>query len=80
MVLFYDIMTVHREHVYISVCQGASGDLDGACSVLKDASLLFKRKHNQIEQFSMRKVSVRGQPVHKLNSSNTFTIDELLTH
>ncbi|XP_036453073.1 LOW QUALITY PROTEIN: tetratricopeptide repeat protein 39C-like [Colossoma macropomum] len=37
------------------VCQGAAGDLDGACSVLKDAARLFRRKHNQIEQFSMRK-------------------------
>lgn len=41
-----------------AVCQGASGDLDGACSILKDAGRLFKRKHNQIEQFSMRKVSI----------------------
>ncbi|XP_027026633.1 tetratricopeptide repeat protein 39C isoform X1 [Tachysurus fulvidraco] len=37
------------------VCQGAAGDLDGACSVLKDVARLLKRKHNQIEQFSMRK-------------------------
>ncbi|XP_017569094.1 tetratricopeptide repeat protein 39C-like [Pygocentrus nattereri] len=37
------------------VCQGAAGDLDRACSVLKDAARLFRRKHNQIEQFSMRK-------------------------
>ncbi|XP_017326821.1 tetratricopeptide repeat protein 39C isoform X2 [Ictalurus punctatus] len=44
------------------VCQGASGDLDGACSVLKDASLLFKRKHNQIEQFSMRKAEDLRKP------------------
>lgn len=46
--------------VYISVCQGAAGDLDGACNVLKDAALVFKRKHNQIEHFSMRKVSLRN--------------------
>lgn len=44
--------------VFILVCQGAAGDLDGACSVLKDVARLLKRKHNQIEQFSMRKVSV----------------------
>ncbi|XP_026769909.2 tetratricopeptide repeat protein 39C isoform X1 [Pangasianodon hypophthalmus] len=44
------------------VCQGASGDLDGACSVLKDAARLFKRKHNQIEQFSMRKAEELRKP------------------
>ncbi|KAI5627199.1 tetratricopeptide repeat protein 39C, partial [Silurus asotus] len=44
------------------VCQGAAGDLDGACSVLKDASQLFKRKHNQIEQFSMSKAEDLRNP------------------
>ena len=38
-------------------CQGAAGDLDGAAKVLKDIQKLFKRKNNQIEQFSMRRVS-----------------------
>ncbi|XP_042559723.1 tetratricopeptide repeat protein 39C-like [Clupea harengus] len=36
-------------------CQGAAGDLDGAAKVLKDIQKLFKRKNNQIEQFSMRR-------------------------
>ncbi|KAG9274612.1 tetratricopeptide repeat protein 39C [Astyanax mexicanus] len=44
------------------VCQGAAGDLDGACSVLKDAARLFRRKNNQIEQFSMR----RAEDLRKL--------------
>ncbi|XP_058251012.1 tetratricopeptide repeat protein 39C-like isoform X2 [Hemibagrus wyckioides] len=44
------------------VCQGAAGDLDGACNVLNDAARLFKRKHNQIEQFSMRKAEDLRQP------------------
>ncbi|KAK3567241.1 hypothetical protein QTP86_015073 [Hemibagrus guttatus] len=44
------------------VCQGAAGDLDGACNVLKDAARLFKRKHNQIEQFSMRKAEDLRKP------------------
>lgn len=44
------------------VCQGAAGDLDGASSVLKDAARLFKRKHNQIEQFSMRKAEDLRKP------------------
>uniref|UniRef100_A0A8C9VW50 Tetratricopeptide repeat domain 39C n=1 Tax=Scleropages formosus TaxID=113540 RepID=A0A8C9VW50_SCLFO len=37
------------------VCQGASGDLEGAISVFRDVQKLFKRKNNQIEQFSFRK-------------------------
>ncbi|XP_062850490.1 tetratricopeptide repeat protein 39C-like [Trichomycterus rosablanca] len=45
------------------VCQGAAGDLNGARSVLKDAARLFKRKHNQIEQFSMR----RAEELRKLS-------------
>ncbi|KAM9501125.1 tetratricopeptide repeat protein 39C-like [Clarias gariepinus] len=44
------------------VCQGAAGDLDGACNVLKDAALVFKRKHNQIEHFSMRKAEDLRKP------------------
>ncbi|KAM6990460.1 tetratricopeptide repeat protein 39C-like [Tautogolabrus adspersus] len=37
------------------VCQGATGDLEGAASVFKDVQKLFKRKNNQIEQFSMKR-------------------------
>lgn len=40
------------------VCQGATGDLGGAVSVFKDVKRLFKRKNNQIELFSMKRVSV----------------------
>lgn len=40
------------------VCQGATGDLEGAVSVFKDVQRLFKRKNNQIELFSMKRVSV----------------------
>lgn len=39
------------------VCQGASGDLDGASGVFKDVQKLFKRKNNQIEQFAVKRVS-----------------------
>ncbi len=38
------------------VCQGASGDLDGASGVFKDVQKLFKRKNNQIEQFAVKRV------------------------
>uniref|UniRef100_H2L6X6 Tetratricopeptide repeat domain 39C n=1 Tax=Oryzias latipes TaxID=8090 RepID=H2L6X6_ORYLA len=37
------------------VCQGASGDLDGANGVFKDVQRLFKRKNNQIEQFAVKR-------------------------
>ncbi|XP_062412956.1 tetratricopeptide repeat protein 39C [Sardina pilchardus] len=37
------------------VCQGASGDLEGARAIFKDVQKLFKRKNNQIEQFALRK-------------------------
>ncbi|XP_039672965.1 tetratricopeptide repeat protein 39C-like isoform X2 [Perca fluviatilis] len=37
------------------VCQGATGDLDGAVTVFKDVERLFKRKNNQIELFSMKR-------------------------
>lgn len=39
------------------MCQGASGDLDGASGVFKDVQKLFKRKNNQIEQFAVKRVS-----------------------
>lgn len=46
--------------IYIphQVCQGASGDLDGANTVFQDVPKLFKRKNNQIEQFAFRRVSL----------------------
>uniref|UniRef100_H3CC74 Tetratricopeptide repeat domain 39C n=1 Tax=Tetraodon nigroviridis TaxID=99883 RepID=H3CC74_TETNG len=37
------------------VCQGASGDLNGASRVFKDVQKLFKRKNNQIEQFAVKR-------------------------
>ncbi|XP_005721422.1 tetratricopeptide repeat protein 39C isoform X1 [Pundamilia nyererei] len=37
------------------VCQGATGDLEGAVAVFKDVQKLFKRKNNQIEMFSMKR-------------------------
>uniref|UniRef100_A0AAY4AY00 Tetratricopeptide repeat domain 39C n=1 Tax=Denticeps clupeoides TaxID=299321 RepID=A0AAY4AY00_9TELE len=37
------------------VCQGAAGDLEGANKVFRDVQRLFRRKNNQIEQFSMRR-------------------------
>lgn len=37
------------------VCQGASGDLEGARGIFRDVQKLFKRKNNQIEQFALRK-------------------------
>lgn len=38
-----------------AVCQGATGDVDGAQAVFKEVQKLFKRKNNQIEQFSVKK-------------------------
>lgn len=35
---------------------GATGDVDGAQIVFKEVQKLFKRKNNQIEQFSVKKV------------------------
>uniref|UniRef100_A0A3P9DIJ2 Tetratricopeptide repeat domain 39C n=1 Tax=Maylandia zebra TaxID=106582 RepID=A0A3P9DIJ2_9CICH len=40
------------------VCQGATGDLEGAVAVFKDVQKLFKRKNNQIEMFSMKRVKL----------------------
>lgn len=37
------------------MCQGATGDLEGAVRVFKDVQSLFKRKNNQIELFSMKR-------------------------
>lgn len=38
-----------------AVCQGATGDVNGAQNVFKEVQKLFKRKNNQIEQFSVKK-------------------------
>ncbi|XP_043921288.1 tetratricopeptide repeat protein 39C [Protopterus annectens] len=49
-----------------AVCQGATGDLEGAHSVFKDVQKLFKRKNNQIEQFSVKKAErYKKQPPTK---------------
>lgn len=45
------------------MCQGASGDLNGASRVFKDVQKLFKRKNNQIEQFAVKRVSGGGMVV-----------------
>ncbi|XP_030606866.1 tetratricopeptide repeat protein 39C-like isoform X3 [Archocentrus centrarchus] len=47
------------------VCQGATGDLEGAVAVFKDVQRLFKRKNNQIELFSTKRAE-------KLRSSSLF--------
>lgn len=47
-------------YVYLTVCQGASGDLNGASKVFQDVQKLFKRKNNQIEQFAVKRVSWGG--------------------
>uniref|UniRef100_A0ACB8FE31 Tetratricopeptide repeat protein 39C n=1 Tax=Sphaerodactylus townsendi TaxID=933632 RepID=A0ACB8FE31_9SAUR len=39
----------------LTVCQGATGDVNGAQNVFKEVQKLFKRKNNQIEQFSVKK-------------------------
>lgn len=38
-----------------AVCRGATGDVSEAQIVFKDVHTLFKRKNNQIEQFSVKK-------------------------
>ncbi|KAJ8272626.1 hypothetical protein GJAV_G00091450 [Gymnothorax javanicus] len=52
------------------VCQGASGDLEGAISVFKEVQKLFKRKNNQIEQFSLK----RAERLRKMNPSKELCI------
>uniref|UniRef100_A0A8C3GZU1 Tetratricopeptide repeat domain 39C n=1 Tax=Corvus moneduloides TaxID=1196302 RepID=A0A8C3GZU1_CORMO len=42
-----------------AVCQGATGDVSGAQNVFKEVQKLFKRKNNQIEQFSVKKVHTK---------------------
>uniref|UniRef100_A0A7N9AV51 Tetratricopeptide repeat domain 39C n=1 Tax=Mastacembelus armatus TaxID=205130 RepID=A0A7N9AV51_9TELE len=44
------------------VCQGATGDLDGAVAVFKDVQKLFKRKNNQIELFSLKRAEKLRSP------------------
>ncbi|CAL8344633.1 unnamed protein product [Merluccius merluccius] len=44
------------------VCQGASGDLEGAAAVLKDVQRLFKRRNNQIELFSLKRAEKLRKP------------------
>lgn len=48
------------------VCHGATGELEGAVDVFKEVEKLNKRKNNQIELFSMKRVSVcpEGFPLH----------------
>ncbi|XP_077441080.1 tetratricopeptide repeat protein 39C-like isoform X1 [Vanacampus margaritifer] len=52
------------------VCQGASGDLDGASGVFKDVQKLFKRKNNQIEQFAVK----RAERLRKISPSRELCI------
>lgn len=47
---------------FFPVCQGAMGDLQGASGVFNDVQKQFKRKNNQIELFSMKKVSGLNAP------------------
>ncbi|XP_068557854.1 tetratricopeptide repeat protein 39C-like isoform X1 [Cebidichthys violaceus] len=44
------------------VCQGATGDLEGAVKVFKDVERLFKRKNNQIELFSTKRAEKLRTP------------------
>uniref|UniRef100_A0A7N6BEY9 Tetratricopeptide repeat domain 39C n=1 Tax=Anabas testudineus TaxID=64144 RepID=A0A7N6BEY9_ANATE len=52
------------------VCQGASGDLDGASGVFKDVQKLFKRKNNQIEQFAVK----RAERLRKMSPTRELCI------
>uniref|UniRef100_A0A8C6UJU3 Tetratricopeptide repeat domain 39C n=1 Tax=Neogobius melanostomus TaxID=47308 RepID=A0A8C6UJU3_9GOBI len=52
------------------VCQGATGDLEGAMTVFKDVQRLFKRKNNQIELFSMK----RGERLRSPNVTKELCI------
>ncbi|KAK6491952.1 tetratricopeptide repeat protein 39C isoform X1 [Huso huso] len=53
-----------------AVCQGASGDVEGAKSVFKEVQKLFKRKNNQIEQFSLK----RAERLRKQSPSKELCI------
>ncbi|KAF4097624.1 tetratricopeptide repeat protein 39C [Onychostoma macrolepis] len=52
------------------VCQGASGDLEGAKAVFRDVQKLFKRKNNQIEQFALK----RAEKLRKVSLSRELCI------
>ncbi|XP_045019957.1 tetratricopeptide repeat protein 39C isoform X2 [Bubalus bubalis] len=53
--LAVDQREIQHVCLYEIVCQGATGDVDGAQIVFKEVQKLFKRKNNQIEQFSVKK-------------------------
>lgn len=50
--------------IFVVACQGAAGDLEGALLAFKDVQRLFKRKNNQIEAFSMKRVSNKSNYGH----------------
>lgn len=62
-----------RGSCFLSVCQGASGDLDGANGVFKDVQRLFKRKNNQIEQFAVKRVGLFTSFLSFLFFQNNFS-------
>ncbi|XP_051549767.1 tetratricopeptide repeat protein 39C-like [Myxocyprinus asiaticus] len=52
------------------VCQGASGDLEGAKAIFQDVQKLFKRKNNQIEQFALK----RAERLRKMSLTRELCI------
>lgn len=52
------------------ICQGASGDLDGAKGIFRDVHKLFKRKNNQIEQFAFK----RAERLRKISATQELCI------
>ncbi|XP_007240159.3 tetratricopeptide repeat protein 39C [Astyanax mexicanus] len=52
------------------ICQGASGDLEGAKGIFRDVHKLFKRKNNQIEQFAFK----RAERLRKISASQELCI------
>ncbi|XP_066503897.1 tetratricopeptide repeat protein 39C [Hoplias malabaricus] len=52
------------------VCQGASGDLEGAKAIFRDVHKLFKRKNNQIEQFAFK----RAERLRKVTATQELCI------
>ncbi|KAF4024916.1 hypothetical protein G4228_016884 [Cervus hanglu yarkandensis] len=64
-----------------AVCQGATGDVDGAQIVFKEVQKLFKRKNNQIEQFSVKKppnLQRMSQACHGVDDSSVVGLKYLL--
>ncbi|KAI1243342.1 hypothetical protein IHE44_0000937 [Lamprotornis superbus] len=55
-----------------AVCQGATGDVNGAQNVFKEVQKLFKRKNNQIEQFSVKKYFQRAAKDELCRQSNLY--------